>query len=163
MTAENKRKVEMIEQLKSRGYRSDPLKAWRAETSDEHEEGEETEEMAEGKGQPDYNYLLSMQLWSLTREKKEELLKNRDKKVSLCLRCGEQISVVHVYLVYSEKVEELRILREKTPKDLWKEDINEFMEELDVSGQRCDSPKKLLTHFSLASGSYGKGGGRGWS
>ena len=35
----------------------------------------------EDKGQPDYNYLLSMQLWSLTREKKEELLKNRDKKV----------------------------------------------------------------------------------
>ena len=85
MSAENKRKVEMIEQLKSRGYRSDPVKAWKVETSDEHEEGEETEEMAEGKGQPDYNYLLSMQLWSLTREKKEELLKNRDKKVSMFL------------------------------------------------------------------------------
>ena len=75
----------MIEQLKSRGYRSDPVKAWKEECSDEHEEGEETEETAEGKGQPDYNYLLSMQLWSLTREKKEELLKNRDKKASLLL------------------------------------------------------------------------------
>lgn len=82
--AENKRKTEMIEQLKSRGYRSDPVKAWKAESSDNREEGvaEGEEEQGTGdKGQPDYNYLLSMQLWSLTREKKEELLKNRDKKV----------------------------------------------------------------------------------
>lgn len=82
--AENKRKTEMIEQLKSRGYRSDPVKAWKAESSDDSEEGgaEGEEEQGTGdKGQPDYNYLLSMQLWSLTREKKEELLKNRDKKV----------------------------------------------------------------------------------
>lgn len=82
--AENKRKTEMIEQLKSRGYRSDPVKAWKAESSDDREEGgaEGEEEQGTGdKGQPDYNYLLSMQLWSLTREKKEELLKNRDKKV----------------------------------------------------------------------------------
>ena len=79
----------MIEQLKSRCYRSDPVKAWKAESSDDHEEGGvegETEQETEGKGQPDYNYLLSMQLWSLTREKKEELLKNRDKKVSRELR-----------------------------------------------------------------------------
>ena len=31
------------------------------------------------------------------------------------------------------KVEELRIIQEKTPKGLWKEDIDMFMEELDVS------------------------------
>lgn len=73
----------MIEQLKSRGYRSDPVKAWKAEMSDEHEEGEDGDEEAKAKGQPDFNYLLSMQLWSLTREKKEELLKNRDKKVGV--------------------------------------------------------------------------------
>ena len=72
----------MIDQLKSRGYRSDPVKAWKAEISDESEEEAEEEEQSQSKGQPDYNYLLSMQLWSLTREKKEEMLKNRDKKVS---------------------------------------------------------------------------------
>ena len=83
LCTENKRKVEMIEQLKARGYRSDPVKAWKAEASGEQEEGGEEEEAeSQDKGQPDYNYLLSMQLWSLTREKKEELLKNRDKKVS---------------------------------------------------------------------------------
>ena len=110
--SENKRKKEMIENLKSRGYASDPVKAWKQSlSSNEEEEGSDQEEGEEGseKGQPDYNYLLSMQLWSLTREKKEELLKNRDKKA-----------------------EELRILQGKTPKDLWKEDIEAFLEEFDV-------------------------------
>ena len=46
-----------------------------------------------------------------------------------------------------KKVEELRILKEKTPKDLWKEDINEFMEELDVSGKKHDSPTITDTFY----------------
>ena len=71
----------MIEHLKQAGYRSDPVKAWKASISDE--QGDESEESAETG--PDYNYLLSMQLWSLTREKKEELLKNRDAKVRVII------------------------------------------------------------------------------
>ena len=81
---ENKRKVEMIEQLKRHGYASDPVKAWKrsiSEREDEEEEEGSDEESSSANDQADYNYLLSMQLWSLTREKKEELLKNRDKKV----------------------------------------------------------------------------------
>ena len=82
---ENKRKKEMIAELKRRGYASDPVKAWKASIADEEEEAEEGEEGegegGEGKSGPDYNYLLSMQMWSLTHEKKEELLKNRDNKV----------------------------------------------------------------------------------
>ena len=73
----------MIAQLKSRGFASDPVKAWKQSISSdrngEESEGEEGE--GEESGGPDYNYLLTMQLWSLTRERKEDLLKNRDKKV----------------------------------------------------------------------------------
>ena len=36
---------------------------------------------ASGAGGPDFNYLLSMSMLSLSREKKEELLKERDNKV----------------------------------------------------------------------------------
>ena len=36
---------------------------------------------ASSAGGPDFNYLLSMSLLSLSREKKEELLKERDNKV----------------------------------------------------------------------------------
>lgn len=43
---------------------------------EEEEEGPEKEESG-----PDYNYLLSMPMWFLTKEKKEELCKQRDAKV----------------------------------------------------------------------------------
>ena len=36
---------------------------------------------ASGAGGPDFNYLLSMSMLSLSREKKEELMKERDNKV----------------------------------------------------------------------------------
>ena len=81
--------------LQSRAYPSDPVKKWKQSVSDEVEEegeGEEGEEEGGGsKGEVDYNYLLSMSMWSLTLEKKEELLKKRDEKVC---------SVLHVYIHY---------------------------------------------------------------
>ena len=46
-------------------------------------------------------------MWNLTKEKKEQILKERD-----------------------EKKQELKILQGKTEKDLWKEDISQFLEEV---------------------------------
>lgn len=46
---------------------------------EDEEEGEEAEK--EDTSGPDYNYLLSMPMWFLTKEKKEELCKQRDAKV----------------------------------------------------------------------------------
>ena len=34
-------------------------------------------------GTPDFNYILSMPLWNLTKEKKDDLCRQRDNKVSL--------------------------------------------------------------------------------
>lgn len=48
---------------------------------EEEEEGGEGGEKDDSTG-PDYNYLLSMPMWFLTKEKKEELCKQRDAKVS---------------------------------------------------------------------------------
>ena len=82
---ENKRKADIIKLLKSRGYPSDPVKKWKQSVSDDRDEegsGEEEEEGGgEGEDQLDYNYLLSLSMWSLSLEKKEELLKKRDEKV----------------------------------------------------------------------------------
>ncbi len=73
--------------LKAKGFRSDPVKAWKASLAsnavedqpDQSEEpAQEEEEEEEGE---DYNYLMSMSMWSLSVEKKEELLKDRDAKV----------------------------------------------------------------------------------
>ena len=74
----------MIEELKSKGYASDPVKAWKKSREEDEEDEESSQEESEKKDDVDYNYLLSMQLWSLTREKKEELLKNKEKKVIGC-------------------------------------------------------------------------------
>ena len=68
---------------------------------------EDADEDTEGS---DFNYILNMPLWSLTLEKKQELLKQRDKKKS-----------------------ELKTLRNKTTKDLWNEDLDKLEEEMDVS------------------------------
>ena len=51
-----------------------------------------------------------MMLWYLTKEKKDELLKQRD-----------------------AKAKELTKLRKMTPPDLWREDLEGFLEQLDVS------------------------------
>uniref|UniRef100_A0A8C6NBV1 DNA topoisomerase 2 n=1 Tax=Melopsittacus undulatus TaxID=13146 RepID=A0A8C6NBV1_MELUD len=108
---ENKPKKELIQVLIQRGYESDPVKAWKESQNKVEEEGEEEEsdkESASGTG-PDFNYLLNMPLWYLTKEKKDELCKQRDSK---------------------EK--ELETLKCKSPSDLWKEDLAVFVEELDV-------------------------------
>ncbi|CAG5118292.1 unnamed protein product, partial [Candidula unifasciata] len=68
----------------------------------------ESEEEAEDTSGPDFNYILGMPLWNLTKEKKDELCKQRDLKA-----------------------EELRLLRTKTPKDLWRDDLEALLVVLD--------------------------------
>ena len=73
----------LISELESKGYDSDPVKAWKKSLSDQptvEEEDIETNDSG-----PDYNCLLSMQLWSVTKEKAEDLWLARDKKVRYLL------------------------------------------------------------------------------
>ncbi|XP_042363967.1 DNA topoisomerase 2-alpha isoform X2 [Plectropomus leopardus] len=111
LVIENKPKKELIRMLQEMGYDSDPVKAWKeAQEKNEEameEEGEEEEETEDTSG-PDYNYLLSMPMWYLTKEKKDELCKQRDVKLT-----------------------ELNTLKKKSPADLWKEDLAAFCEELE--------------------------------
>ncbi|XP_068023099.1 DNA topoisomerase 2-alpha [Melanerpes formicivorus] len=108
---ENKPKKELIQLLVQRGYESDPVKAWKESQNEEEEKGEEEEgdKEATAAAGPDFNYLLNMPLWYLTKEKKEELCKQKD-----------------------NKVKELENLKSKSASDLWKEDLAVFVEELDV-------------------------------
>ncbi|XP_037611591.1 DNA topoisomerase 2-alpha isoform X3 [Sebastes umbrosus] len=110
LVIENKPKKELIRMLQEMGYDSDPVKAWKqaqeknVETVEE--ETEETEE--EDTSGPDYNYLLNMPMWYLTKEKKDELCRQRDAKLT-----------------------ELDTLKKKSPADMWKEDLAAFCEELE--------------------------------
>ncbi|XP_060074256.1 DNA topoisomerase 2-alpha-like isoform X2 [Ylistrum balloti] len=103
---ENKPKKELISMLVRRGYDSDPIKAWKSKQDiNIKDDDDDDDEDNEG---PDFNYLLGMQLWSLSREKKDELLKQKE-----------------------AKAKELSSLRQKTKMDLWKDDLEEFLTELD--------------------------------
>lgn len=113
---ENKKKVDMIRTLQERNYDSDPVKSWKEaqKTAEEEEEerqesnSDSEEEGTSATSAADYDYLLGMSLWSLTREKKEELLKKRD-----------------------DKRAELAAIQAKTPSDLWRDDLDIFMTALD--------------------------------
>uniref|UniRef100_A0A671W2R0 DNA topoisomerase 2 n=1 Tax=Sparus aurata TaxID=8175 RepID=A0A671W2R0_SPAAU len=109
LVIENKPKKELIRMLQQMGYDSDPVKAWKEAQEKEMEQEDEEEAEKEDTSGPDYNYLLSMPMWFLTKEKKEELCKQRDAKIT-----------------------ELNALKKKSPADMWKEDLAAFSEELEV-------------------------------
>ncbi|KAF4084599.1 hypothetical protein AMELA_G00108020 [Ameiurus melas] len=128
LVIENKPKKELIRMLQEMGYDSDPVKVWKQSQEKEVEdaasdEDEEKEKEEETSG-PDYNYLLSMPMWFLTKEKKDELCKQRDAKMN-----------------------ELNVLEKKSPTDLWKEDLAAFTLELERAKRRaaqvppCDHPQ----------------------
>ncbi|KAL4629674.1 DNA topoisomerase 2-beta [Arapaima gigas] len=114
ISIENKSKRDLIRMLVQRGYESDPVAAWnRAQEKsleDDDKDNEDSDSSIDSGSLtgPNYNYILGMQLWCLTKEKVEELLKQRD----------------------SKKVE-LNELQRKSSEDLWKEDLAVFIEELD--------------------------------
>ncbi|CAN8003376.1 unnamed protein product, partial [Ixodes hexagonus] len=113
---ENRRRKEMILTLRERGYDPDPLLEWKKQQAvqqdkddgESQEEDEEDEDKDKEGGSTNYNYLLGMPLWSLTRERKEDLLAKRDQKKG-----------------------ELETLRQKTPQDLWADDLDVFAAKLD--------------------------------
>ncbi|XP_059141501.1 DNA topoisomerase 2-alpha-like isoform X2 [Physella acuta] len=99
---ENKPKKELIQTLVRKGYDSDPVKAWKEAQNKGKDDLMDTEEEVESG--PDFNYILSMPLWNLTKEKKDELIKHKE-----------------------SKADELRSLRRKSPKDLWRDDLDAFL------------------------------------
>eukprot|EP00057_Strongylocentrotus_purpuratus_P006178 XP_011660652.1 PREDICTED: DNA topoisomerase 2-alpha [Strongylocentrotus purpuratus] len=137
---ENMPKKEMIQILVKRGFDSDPVKAWKesqVKAGEQPAGGEDTEdeEAAEATPDsgPDYNYLLGMALWSLTKEKKDALLKNRD-----------------------DKARELEILKGKTATMLWVEDLDMFSAELDrVEAQEKEDASSGVV-MAAAKGAKGK-------
>ncbi|XP_013787999.2 DNA topoisomerase 2-alpha-like [Limulus polyphemus] len=136
----------MIQTLIDRGYDSDPVKAWKKEVSKQQVENENSADSSEEETEknstgPDYDYLLGMNLWSLTKEKKDELLKKRD-----------------------DKRMELQILQKKSPVELWKEDLGNFLNELDkVEQKEIEDENQGLSgkHSKFGKAGVGKGKGRG--
>ncbi|KAG7209142.1 hypothetical protein KM043_015285 [Ampulex compressa] len=114
LVIENKKKKDMIAELITRNYESDPVMAWklsqnREEVLEQAAENVDDEAAASVATieKENFDYLLGMTLWSLTKERKDDLLKQRD-----------------------EKVAELKRLQARTPMSLWKEDLDNLLSEL---------------------------------
>ncbi|CAM4635516.1 unnamed protein product [Leuciscus chuanchicus] len=123
LSIENKSKRDLIRMLVQKGYESDPVAAWNKaqEKSLEDEDGDGNDsDISVDSGSssgPNFNYILNMPLWCLTKEKVEELLKQKDLKKA-----------------------ELNELQKKNSEDLWREDLAVFIEELDrIEGQERES------------------------
>ncbi|VEN43650.1 unnamed protein product [Callosobruchus maculatus] len=134
LVVENKKRKTIVEELIRRGYKPDPVMEWRKKNVEEDEEEEEAPEDAESqeeeteeeeeaakkkkkkppmseKTHPDtkkFDYLLGMSMWMLTDERKNELLRQKEAKLT-----------------------ELDTLKRKSNKDLWREDLDTFSDELD--------------------------------
>ncbi|XP_011340698.1 DNA topoisomerase 2 isoform X1 [Ooceraea biroi] len=116
LVIENKKKKDMIAELVRRNYDSDPVVAWKlAQNREQALEDQEEVAADEDENAPtatamekeNFDYLLGMTMWSLTKEKKDDLLRQRDEKVS-----------------------ELKRLQARTPISLWKEDLDNLLIEL---------------------------------
>ncbi|ORX47390.1 type II DNA topoisomerase [Piromyces finnis] len=99
-----KKRADLVKEMISKGYERVFPKKKNNDTTTVEEGKDETED--EGKG---FEYLLSMQLWSLTYEKVEKLKTERD-----------------------AKKEELDSLMAQTIEDLWLNDLDDFLDEWDV-------------------------------
>uniref|UniRef100_A0A8C2E1M7 DNA topoisomerase 2 n=1 Tax=Cyprinus carpio TaxID=7962 RepID=A0A8C2E1M7_CYPCA len=113
ISIENKSKRDLIRMLVQRGYESDPVAAWNKAQEKVCEETllNQSDDSSVDSGSssgPNFNYILNMPLWCLTKEKVQELLKQRDLKRA-----------------------ELNELQRKNSDDLWREDLAIFIEELD--------------------------------
>ncbi|XP_018556739.1 DNA topoisomerase 2-beta isoform X2 [Lates calcarifer] len=139
ISIENKSKRELIRMLVQKGYESDPVAAWtkaqEKALEEDYRDGNESDSSVDSGSSsgPNFNYILNMPLWCLTKEKVEELLKQRDQKRG-----------------------ELNDLQRKTPEDLWKEDLAVFIEELDNVEAQEREEQNLGRAIKLVKGKVGK-------
>ena len=88
---ENRTKRDVVTTLLERGFISDPVKGWKAKVVRDSVPDDDTESEAPvtdaasststASGGPDFQYLLTMAIMSLSKERKDELLRQRDQKV----------------------------------------------------------------------------------
>lgn len=115
LTVENKKKKNMIAELQRKNFDPDPVKKWKsvqakaeAAMLEIQMDSESDSDLEEDAKDADFDYLLGMAMWSLTQEKKDELLRKKE-----------------------EKHKELEKLRGTSKEQLWRNDLAEFLEKLD--------------------------------
>ncbi|TFK30660.1 DNA topoisomerase II [Coprinopsis marcescibilis] len=108
LTVSGRKKIDIVADLRKHKFRPFPKVAKTKVAKDENEDDDEDEDDDDDSvdAVTDFDYLLGMAIYSLTREKTEKLRQQA-----------------------KEKEAELMILLRRSPKDLWNEDLDKFMEE----------------------------------
>ena len=126
LTVSNRKKVDIVMELRSKQFRpfSKASKAKAAGETEEIVEADEEEAALPGNSS-DYDYLLGMAIWSLTKE-----------KVLPRLIAEEAVLMFHqiekLRLQANEKETELMRLLEKSPVEVWSSDLDTFLEHWEV-------------------------------
>jgi DNA topoisomerase-2 len=110
---ENLKKAEICKMLREKNYDPDPVLKWKESITkdsvlEESDQTNENEDESQSNKNKEFDYLLGMPIWNLTTEKKDEILK-------------QQLS----------KSNELKNLKAKSPSQLWIDDLDQFLLELD--------------------------------
>ena len=88
LVVENKKKKMMIAELQRKNFDPDPVKKWKAAQAKAEAnpdlvadlDDDSDSDLEEDAKDADFDYLMGMAMWSLTLEKKEELLKKKEEK-----------------------------------------------------------------------------------
>lgn len=136
LVVSKKKKVALVQELQTLGFKRFP-KVADARKSGEFEkvvdEDGDDEDAEIGSG--DFDYLLGMAIWSLTRERVEKLL--------------QQVG---------DKELEIDTLSKKSPKDIWTEDLDALQEEWKIQlEEEATRTKKTSAKIRRASAKFGIG------
>ncbi|KAJ2397924.1 DNA topoisomerase 2 [Coemansia sp. RSA 2603] len=130
LVVNNRKRVELINELRQRDYTPMPKTIKAAVAGDP-----DSEQAAEAEDASDYDYLLTMPIWNLTQEKVEKLLKEKD--------------------LIQKKLEELLAL---TPIDIWSADLDEV--EKQWNEMVAEYEQRLQDDEDNRKGQGGKGKGK---
>ncbi|KAG9310318.1 DNA topoisomerase [Chiua virens] len=121
LVVSNRKKADIMVDLRRLKFRPFP-KVTKAKAAGETEDVVDPDEEVEQDvpGSTDYDYLLGMAIWSLTKEKIEKLLQQA-----------------------ADKEAELLALLERTPVSLWNDDLDSFLKEWENSCQDFDNKSML--------------------
>ena len=127
LKVQNKKKSALVDELRARGYKTFSNESEKEKSSDVNDE---EISLAGSTASTDYDYLLNMQINSLTLERATFLRHSRDEKESA-----------------------LQALLALTPKDLWRADLKEFKEKyLEIEDEFMGKAVKDVASVSSAPG-----------
>uniref|UniRef100_A0A8C7VH52 DNA topoisomerase 2 n=1 Tax=Oncorhynchus mykiss TaxID=8022 RepID=A0A8C7VH52_ONCMY len=156
ITIENKSKRELIRMLVQKGFESDPVAAW---TKAQEKVLDSSVDSGSSSG-PNFNYILNMPLWCLSKEKVDELLRQRDIKVLTAdsERKGvdtrlSRTSIRNIFILVKGKVGKPKVkklhLEETLPSLYGRRVVPTITQAMKTDASKKMTKKKKVTHLVL--------------